>query len=255
MNENDGLLLEVEKKCFPDRYCDYYGIKRNNFFAGITNLPDIWHCFMLLDEIFARELDDLHVISEMSKFLPFVLFVNVHTQFRIFLELGFSGAFVEAYNVARMTVESCYHACKIFDNAELAKVWFLRAKGEREEREFGKVFDRGKEEGYSALGLQKLHGFWKKFSGWSHTSAEALSRRFNMDMMHYLETDPKTNGLNLMELLRASNEIEAVFYRCFKDRLKFDVELEKMRARFVNDANGTRVHLIKRFNISPPVSS
>ena len=112
MGAHDHLLLDLEKG-FPDWYREYYAVKRNNFFAGVTNYPELWHCFILLDGIFARELEDIRVISDLNKLLPFMLFTNAHAQFRVFLELGFAGSFVEAFNVARIAIESCYQACRL----------------------------------------------------------------------------------------------------------------------------------------------
>jgi hypothetical protein len=60
MHQTENLLVTVEKQ-FPERYREYYGIKRQNFFAGVTNFADFWACFMRLDDIFMREFDDVRV--------------------------------------------------------------------------------------------------------------------------------------------------------------------------------------------------
>ena len=109
---DQDFLLPLERG-FPEKYRDYYGIKRNNMFAGVTNFPDLWSCFMQLDEIFLRELEHIQPISDPDKVLPVMLFAHAHAQYRIFLEIGFTGAFCESFNVARMAIESAYQACKI----------------------------------------------------------------------------------------------------------------------------------------------
>jgi hypothetical protein len=49
MHQTDNLLVTIEKQ-FPAKYREYYGIKRQNFFAGVTQLPEFWSCCMSLDE-------------------------------------------------------------------------------------------------------------------------------------------------------------------------------------------------------------
>jgi hypothetical protein len=63
MSGPKDLLLDLEKSFF-EKYRDYYAIKRQNFFAGVTNFPDFWACYMRLDDIFMREFDGLQVLSE-----------------------------------------------------------------------------------------------------------------------------------------------------------------------------------------------
>ena len=38
MTEAPEILLPLEKR-FPEKYRSYYGVKRNNLFAGITQCP------------------------------------------------------------------------------------------------------------------------------------------------------------------------------------------------------------------------
>jgi hypothetical protein len=56
------LLLDFEKG-FPDHYKEYYAAKRNNFFASIQAAPRLWSAFMLLDEIWIREFEDIRESS------------------------------------------------------------------------------------------------------------------------------------------------------------------------------------------------
>jgi len=250
MSESPEILLPLEKH-FPTGYREYYEIKRNNFFAAITNLPDLWTCFMRLDDVFMREFEDLKVVHDPEKWLPLMLFMHAHAQFRIFFELGFTGAFCEAYNIARMAIESVYQACKILANPGLNEIWAKKETGEEAAKLFRKEFDEEKRQGYADLHLEKLHEHFRAFSNWSHPSISSLNRRFKRDAVDYLETDAQTIGLQLMQLLLASHRMENALFDSFKDRLDLDHELEGKRSAFQEMADRTRMELIKRFDLKP----
>ena len=55
--EESGLLVAFERQILPTEYKAYYRTKRNNFFASIQKLPELWHCYMMLDQIWFREID------------------------------------------------------------------------------------------------------------------------------------------------------------------------------------------------------
>jgi hypothetical protein len=122
MYRTDNLLVTIEKQ-FPEKYREYYGIKRQNFFAGVTNFPGFWDCYLRLDDIFMHEFDDIRVVSDPNKAIPLMLFAHAHAQFRIYLELSFTGSFCEAFNIARMAIESSYQARKILSDPPLQAVW------------------------------------------------------------------------------------------------------------------------------------
>jgi hypothetical protein len=50
-----SLLFDFERRAFSNTYAEYYAVKRNNFFATIQAFPDVWQCFMALDEIWKQE--------------------------------------------------------------------------------------------------------------------------------------------------------------------------------------------------------
>lgn len=251
MSEPNEILLALEKG-FPAKYREYYEIKRNNLFAGITQCPEIWDCFMQLDGLFASELDDIAVISDLNKTLPLMLFAHAHAQFRISIELGFGGSFCESFNIARMAIESAYQACKVIRTPDLNDIWFKKDRGKIEEKAFRTEFDFEKREGYAGLGLEKLHEYWSKFSIWSHTSVSALNQRFTPFAVHYFETDTKLKSLNLNELLYAFHKIENALFDAFESRLKLDIQLEAKRLAFVKKADETRLVVIRRFGIKAP---
>lgn len=249
--DRKDLILPLEK-AFPEAYRAYYATKRNNFFAGITNFSDMWQCFLELDELVQYELEASKQISELDKALPFMLFAHAHAQVRICPELGFTGSFPEAFNIARMAVESAYQAHKLISRPELTSIWLKKDRDEIQRNDFKAAFDLGKRKNYSALGLGNLHEDWRKFSEWSHPSVSSLNQRFTPEMVHYFETRPQIKALNICSLLFAAHKIENALFVAFASRLKLDYGLEKKRIGFAKRANKMRLGLIKKFNIKPP---
>jgi hypothetical protein len=252
-NEPNVLLLELEKS-FPPRYREYYAIKRQNFFAGVTQFPEFWGCYMRLDDIFTDEFDDLRKGLDPRKGIPLMLFAHAHAQFRIFLELAFTGCFCEAFNIARMAIESAYQARKILVEPELLSVWLRKDRDKKSSNEFDQKFDFNKRKNYEALGLAKLHTYWRRFSLWSHPSITALNQRFTPEGVMYFETDLTRLGFNLFDVLWVAYKIENALFDGFEPRLRFDDKLEKKRKEFDRVANRTRLEFIKKFKIQPPAS-
>ena len=52
-------MVPFEIQNIPEKYREYYKVKRNNFFASIQNFPEMWRYYLLLDTIWLREFDDL----------------------------------------------------------------------------------------------------------------------------------------------------------------------------------------------------
>lgn len=253
MYQTDDLLVTIERQ-FPEKYREYYGIKRQNFFAGVTNFPEFWGCCMRLDDIFMHEFEDIRVVSDPHKAIPLMLFAHAHAQFRIYLELSFAGSFCEAFNIARMAIESSYQARKILSDPALQAVWTRKDRDKAASDEFDKKFDFDKKKNYAALGLAGLHTYWRRFSLWSHPSVTALSQRFKPDAVMYFETDQKTKVLNLFDVLWVSFKIENALFDGYESRLKFDYELEKKRKRFCRDADKARISFTKKFKIQRPAN-
>jgi len=253
MNPTDDLLVTIEKQ-FPERYREYYGIKRQNFFAGVTNFPEFWDCCVRLDDIFMHEFDDIRIISDPNKAIPLMLFAHAHAQFRIYLELSFAGSFCEAFNIARMAIESSYQARKILSDPALQAIWTRKDRNKAASDEFDKKFDFGKKKNYAALGLSDLHVYWKRFSLWSHPSITALNQRFKPEAVMYFETDLKIKGLDLFNILWVSFKIENALFDGYESRLKLDYTLENKRKRFRRDADKARIRLLKKFNIRRPTN-
>ena len=253
MNNPNDLLSDLEKS-FPERYREYYAIKRQNFFAGVTQFPELWACYMRLDDIFTDEFDDLRIGLNPRKAIPLMLFAHAHAQFRIVLELAFTGCFCEAFNIARMAIESAYQARKILAEPQLISVWLRKDRDKKSSQEFDEKFDFNKRKNYAALGLAKLHTYWGRFSLWSHPSVTALNQRFKPEGVMYFETNPRTLGLSLFDLLWVSYKIENALFDGFETRLKFDTKLEKKRKQFAEFADKVRLALIKKFKLQPPAT-
>jgi hypothetical protein len=160
----DDLLLDFEKRVLTGDYRKYFDIKRNNFFASISHLPKIWASFMVLDEVWMREFEDLYHPRDMGVVLPVILFMNAHAHSRIAIELGFSGALNECWNTLRMGIEPVYHACVLLADSNLTVAWAEAKATAEAERTFAKVFEEGKRKSFEKLGLGKLHEFWNDFS-------------------------------------------------------------------------------------------
>jgi hypothetical protein len=199
-----------------------------------------------------NEFDDIHVVTDPKTTIPLMLFAHAHAQFRIYLELAFIGSFCEAFNIARMAIESSYQARKILSAPELQEVWVKKDSNKTAALEFEKYFDVGKKKNYAALGLSELHKYWGRFSLWSHPSVTALSERFKIDGVMYFETDQQKKGFNLFNILWASFKIENALFDGYESRLKFDYELEKKRKQFCVVADKSRLKFIKKFKIEKP---
>ena len=226
------LLHDIEKRRLRRAYREYYKIHRNNFFASLAHFPGLWESFMLLDEIFVREFDDMYHMRDEDAVTPLMLFMNGHKQIRTAMELGFAGDSLEAWNTMRMAIDCTYQACKILADPTLGHIW---AKGRKEDapsrKAFTRAFLKDKTEGFETLGLRGLLELWYCFSDWSHASVDALCRRFGFQEeepgqqgrtlagVNYLETDEKILALSLQQLLQAGYLIEKEFFKRFQTRL------------------------------------
>src|SRR3990170_9059758 len=120
--QEGDLLVPFEIQNIPARYREYYRVKRNNFFASIQRFPEMWKYYVLLDEIWLREIDVLNPLNDTRAF-PLLLYINAHAKVRISIELGFSGCMAEARSILRDAVEFVAHAHAMLADPELQKVW------------------------------------------------------------------------------------------------------------------------------------
>jgi hypothetical protein len=259
MDESE-LLLKFEKDNLPADYKDYYVTKRQNLFASIQAFPGIWHCFVSLDKIWLREIDDVKTVRDMKKMFPLILFLNAHAKSRIAFELGLSACLTEAYSILRDAIESIAHGHRILVNPDLLKIWLDKNDGKLARDAYNKEFWNSKEERLFE-GLDELHGLWKRYSEHgSHTNINSIVSRFVMEedattltwKLMYTGLSPRILGPALFELLLAFHYMERVMFKDFEDRLKLDVSLVDMRVRFDHDKEAMRRNIIKVFGIKPP---
>src|SRR5437016_6234288 len=99
--EDNDLLLRFEQFSFSKEYLQYYKIRRNNLFASSQNFQPMWKYFMLLDEIWLREIQDPYTSKSPERMFPILLFINAHAKMRLSIELAFSGCMAESRSLMR----------------------------------------------------------------------------------------------------------------------------------------------------------
>jgi hypothetical protein len=85
----NDLLLPFEKQNFPAEYMEYYGLKRNNFFATIQKFRDQWNYYLMLDQIWMQEFRGLTPATDPNTIFPITVYMNAHLKVRIAIELAF----------------------------------------------------------------------------------------------------------------------------------------------------------------------
>lgn len=262
--QQSDILMTFESQNFFSEYKEYYKTKRQNFFATIESLPQLWECFQRLDEIWMREFSDMNVVGDPNTMFPGILFRSAHAKFRIALELGFSCCLGEAWDVLRSGIESVVHAHKMVREPALLRVWPDKDRGDQQAKAFKDAFERNKK---SSLfpphdGLDKLHRYYSQYSEWgTHTTVGSMAQRFKSESSEagtewkliYTGADLKLLATSLYSMLKASALMEGVHFGAFKNRLQMDTNLATMRAELARNTERSRVDIIARFNIAPPV--
>ena len=64
---DDQILLPAEDKNLREPYREYFIRKRKNYLAVVRDLPELWDCFLRLDEIWARSLDNMRTVTEKER--------------------------------------------------------------------------------------------------------------------------------------------------------------------------------------------
>jgi hypothetical protein len=261
------VLAPFESKALRGDYRAYFETKRENFRASINNLPLLWDCFQLLDEIWIRELADTQQIKDPNLALPAALFRDAHARLRIAMELAFYCCVHEAFNSLRLGIEGVYHACKILNNPEQieqrARVWVESANRTRNaEKAFNVLFEQNKRQSFDECGISSLYRFWNDFSRYSHSNMDSFSIRLESVQsatgvtwnVHYFEGRPPNIAGTIFWLLLGSVEMEKALFERFKARLSLDPFLVDLRKRFDDTKEEARRDIIRRFNWKPPIS-
>lgn len=259
LRESD-LLVPFELENIPQHYREYYKIKRNNFFAGIQNFPELWQYHILLDKIWFREFDDLKVVLDPNRMFPLVLYINAHAKIRVSIELGFSSCLAEARSILRDAIEFVAHAHAMLQDPELQKTWLNKNDGKAALEAFKDAFERQKKQGVFG-GLEELHRTWGELSEiGSHANLNAICDRFvqvtSKDHVEfkvsYSGVEPRMWAMSLFSMLLACFTMERTLFSDYEDRLKLDASLASMRADFERYKEQLRRNLIIRYQVKPP---
>lgn len=254
----DDLLLPFEQTVLPTEYKEYYRIKRNNFFASIQKFPEMWNCYVMLDQIWFREIDVLKPSSPNRAF-PIVLYINAHAKIRISIELGFTGCMSEARSLLRDAVEFVAHAHHMLKDPALQKIW-LNKNGDEEA--FKKEFWYSKETGLFA-GLDELYGVWCNLSEvGSHANLNSICERLRtveVDgqpewRLKYTGMEEKRWAMSILDMLLTFFKMEETLYKDYETRFQFDEKLLTMRREFERYKEQLRRLIITRYEVKRPES-
>lgn len=248
---DDKVLLAAEERSLRNPYKEYFTTKRRNYLNVVRDLPELWDCYLRLDEIWARDLDNMRVVVEKERPPLVALFRQSHQQFRIAFELGFSTAVTEAFSIMRGSIDSAMVAYKIFREPNALAIWLHKNDDKKKLKEFRDTFNTGNLFP-SRLGLSELKSFYSDYSDWgTHPGVGAISLHttiaattYGQDWNHtYLETNGKRAVAFLYRMLEAAAMVENVCFTCFEDRLKLDSSLAGLRVDLQNRKQHT-AHLI-----------
>lgn len=238
LEETDKLLNKFEIDNIPEKYREYYGIKRNNFFASIQGFHKMWKCYLRLDAIWMREFGDLQTAPDANCILPLSLYFNAHAKMRVAMELAFSGCMAEGRSILRDAVEFVAHAHTMVNDPELQKAWLNKNDAVKE---FEKVFTEHKKQGLFK-GLEELHKSWDELSETgSHANINAMANRFvQVKSEDHIEfrlnytgvEDRRVWALGMFSMLLTCATMEQTFFNDYQGRLKLDNELMRMRGEF-----------------------
>jgi len=238
INEDD-VLLPFEKHYLREPLRRYMRIKRNNRFAAIQALPEMWTCFTLLDATCEREFHDLYHVIDPSARLPLYLLIGSFVRTRIAFDLGFTGYIAASADLMRGTIEYAVHGKRIHEDPSLAEVWLDKDKGKDELNVYKNAFERNKKDRLFS-GQEALHHYWSQFSEWgSHSTKAALALRLKFQegdepksSFEAFEIDHSTLAKFLLMLIDAAHRLELLVFGLFGVRLNRDVELCRMRTQF-----------------------
>lgn len=254
-------LFHVEQQNFHQQYQSYFKMKRENFFRAISMFNGLWECFQVLNDIWHKEIEDVANLRDKHQMLPSLIFRYAHSRFVVAMELGFSCCIGDAYSVLRGGIEAVAQAHKIHREPRLTEVWVEKEKGKIEQARFRQEFEAHKETSLfpAQHGLAKLFTYWKQFSNFGpHSGVLSVGKGFEEIVaassvswvFHYFESDEQKLALYLFALLDASYHMERAFYDCFESRFQFDLDLDSLRKKFVEQREQQRQFLWTTYKLS-----
>ena len=75
---DDQILLPAEDKNLRESYREYFITKRKNYLAVVRDLPELGDCFLRLDAIWARSLDNMRTVTEEERPPLIAMFRHSH---------------------------------------------------------------------------------------------------------------------------------------------------------------------------------
>jgi hypothetical protein len=255
--QETDLLVPFELQNIPDKYREYYAIKRHNLFASIQGFAEMWQYYLRLDSIWLREFEDLESARDTTRVFPLMLYLNVHAKIRVAIELALSGCMGEARSILRDAIEYVAHAHHMLKDPLLQQIWLDK---DAQEDAFKNAFERYKKIGLFN-GLTELHDSYGQLSELgSHPTPLALSDRFVITdtpggqrwQINYSGAEPRQWAMGLFSLLLTCFTIEDTFFNDYRTRLQLDDTLMTMRHDFQAYKERLRRILIQRYNVAPP---
>ena len=243
MHMGGEILLPFENRAFNGPYRDYFIQKRKNYEVVVRDIPELWDCFLKLDEIWTRSLSDLEVQRNGTEVLISTFFRHAHANFRIAFELTFSLAINQAWNLGRTSIDATVIALKLRREPHLMKVWLSKDKGKAEHKEYQRFFENERKANLfpDGHGLDELYKFYRFYSEiGAHPGLASLALRLDSAVdgrkttlnFTYLEANEERIPSSIFMVLKPYVLIEGVFFDCFKTRLHLDDKLTDMRSEF-----------------------
>lgn len=253
----NDVLLPFEQQNMPLEYMEYYGYKRNNFFASIQKFRDQWNYYLKLDAIWMQEFRDLTPATDPNTIFPISVYQNAHLKIRVAIEVAFSGSLPEARSIMRDAVEFAAHAHHMLKDPAKQVVWLNELDDEKAwDKEF---WDNKRKVLFDGIPL--LYEVWGQLSDvGSHANIKSMCERFHTTEVDgqtqfnvaYTGLDEKTWAVGLFILLLQDFMMEEMFFKDYQTRLQFDETLLKKRADFEVYKEQLRIAIAARYDLKRP---
>ncbi len=246
-DDDRELLTEFERDNLRGHYRQRLINTRNNWGVNFNEFRPLWDCFMLVDEIWNRELEDMSEgFNDSKQMFPFFLFVAAHAKAQVVIDLLFSNYVTEAYSIMREAIEFVVHGYRMLSRPDLVDVW-------RNHRDDSSSLERWKEEFWFAKECRLFEGLPELYSAWkfcsehsSHANISSVLQGYyatNPDALdwslHYSGVAPEQLPLMLFYSLQVINDLECRIFEITEPCLRDDTELQRMRYRLREDKQAT----------------
>ena len=251
------LLTAFERENLQGRYKQHLINQRHNWRINFDEFRPLWDCFMLIDEIWSRELEAMSEgTRERNEVIPIFLFMAAHGKAQVALDLLFSDFITEALSIMREVIEFVVHGCRLLSRPDLMDVWLNRDTDAASLQRWKEEFWFGKEHRLFE-GLPELYGFWKMCSERSsHANIGVLLQRIyefgpekGVVALNYSGVDSRLQPVVLFGVLQILTNLESRIFERAEPRLPLDTELQQMRAKFRKEKDATMVLMKPDFQL------